>query len=406
MARLKFTDRAIAAIRTPAVGQADYYDKKTPGLGIRASYGGTKTFFIKYQDPRETPNGKPKQKRKSLGPYPAMKLSEAREKVLAYRHSLVIDGIDPAEAAKRRKAELTFSQLRELYIEHAKTNKRSWKEDQRILSRYFPAWEDRKATEISREELATRLAEIAHQNGGVQANRCLACIRHVYNWAYRSGRIGAHNPAIMISRPHKEISRDRVLNTQEMNALWEAFGSMGTAGKALRLLMLTGQRLGEITALKWTDITEEAGGKIFTIDHSSYKTARTHVVPLSDRALSILDQMPAIEGNPYVFASIRAEGKPITIGSKIRNEARDLSGVEDFNIHDLRRTLATNARPLGFTAEIADRVMGHVISGVSGVYNRYDYLPEKRALLDAWARYLADITDDHGNVVQLQTGAL
>jgi len=404
MARLTFTDRAIAAVRVPVSGQADYYDKKTPGLGIRVSYGGSKTFFIKYQDPLEMKNGKPKQKRKSLGPYPAMKLSEAREKALAYRHSLVIDGIDPAEAAKRRKAVLTFSQLRDLYIEHAKINKRSWKEDQRILSRYFSAWEDRKATEISREDLAARLAEISSQNGGVQANRCLACIRHVYNWAYRSGKIAAHNPAVMIDRPHKETSRDRVLNATELKALWDAFESMGTAGMALRLLMLTGQRLGEITALKWSDITDDTDGKIFTIDHSNYKTARTHVVPLSDRALSVLEQVPIIEGNPYVFASTRAAGKPITIGSKIRNEARNLSGVEDFNIHDLRRTLATNARPLGFTAEIGDRVMGHVISGVSGIYNRYDYLPEKRALLDAWARFLDEITGDGGNVVQMQMG--
>ena len=105
-------------------------------------------------------------------------------------------------------------------------------------------------------------------------------------------------------------------------------------------------------------------------------------MPLSGRALSIPEQIPAVKGNS-LFSSATAEGKPITIGRKIRDRAQNLSGVEDFNIHELYRTLATNVRPLGFSAEFADRVMDQLISSISAVYNRYDYLPEKSALLDA-----------------------
>jgi integrase len=411
MARKAFTDRGIASLPIPKTGQADHYDARTPGLGIRISYGGSRTWFLKYLTPDN------RQRRKKLGRYPEMSLADARTAALDFKHELVIEKIDPAERAKRERGEPTFGELTHDYMSWIKgkldddgkpisPRKRSWKEDERILTTaaYFAPFRNRKAVDIERIELVERLQEISRRNGGVMANRCLAAVRRVYNWGYKQGAIPPHNPAHMVEKPHREVSRDRVYSGDEMERLWEAFGQQGGAGQAFRLAMVTGQRINEVAGLKWSDIAEGPhgdDGKIWTLALTNYKTAKTHVVPLSPLALRVIEDTPRTN-DTYVFASPRGLDQPVTMSGKLRAMARELSGVEDFEPHDFRRCLSTNAGPLGFEPHIADRLLGHVQDNVSNTYNRYQYHAEKRALAEAWARHVEGIIGESANVVQME----
>lgn len=410
MTRNAFTDRAIAALKVPRTGQADSYDARTPGLGIRVSYGGSKTWFLKYQTPDK------RQRRTKLGKYPEMSLADARTAALDFKHELVVEKTDPADRARRERGAPTFRELTEDYLSWVKgklddngipmnPRKRSWREDERILitnTDYFGPFRVRKAVEIERAELVDRLQEISRRNGGVQANRCLAAVRRLYNWGYRAGGISPHNPAHMIERPHREQPRDRVYTSDELGRLWEAFGRQGIAGHAFRFAMATGQRIGEIVAVKWADIDDgpNGDGQAWTISSAQYKTRRTHTVPLSPLALRVLEDVPKTNG-VNIFASPRIADQPVTIGGKLRAASRKLSGVEDFEPHDMRRTLATNAGPLGFPPHIADRLLGHVQNDISSVYNRHSYSAEKRELAEAWGRHLEGIIGEGGNVVSL-----
>lgn len=397
MARRPFTDRFIASLKPPPSGQVDWYDAKTPGLGVRISYGGSRTFFLKYQTPDK------RQRRKSLGRYPAIKLADARKLALAHKHELVMERRDPVERERAERGSLTFSGLVDEYIKWAKKHKRSWREDERALRKYFRSWEKRRAVDIQREDLSTRSNEIKERHGPIMANRAFALIGRLYRWGYDNAKIPPHNPQHMLKKPAKEIARDRIFNEDELQKLWRAFDEMGVAGAVYKFALATGARINEAARMERNEIGDGPpgfDGKIWTLPAARSKNGRAHVVPLSGLALGILGSAPRVSEH-YVF-SVSSPNKPIAMGTRTRHQARKYSGVADFNPHDLRRTLRTNATPLGFPADIGDRVLNHIQSGVRGVYDRYGYLPEKAALLDAWARYLEGIAGESENVVQIR----
>jgi integrase len=399
MARKAFTDRFIASLKPPKTGQVDWYDAKTSGLGIRVSHGGTRAFFIKY-----THQGR--QRRRSLGRYPELKLADARKLALAHKHELVVERRDPAEREKAERAALTFAELVDKYVEWAMANKRSWGEDARTLRKYFKPWEQRKATDIQREDLSTRANEIKDRHGPIMANRAFALIGRLYRWGYDSALIPPHNPQSMLRKPAKEKPRDRTYNEAELRVLWEAFGEMGVTGAAYKFALVTGVRINEAARMERNEIGNGPAnfeGGVWTVPAGRSKNGNAHVVPLSDLALRILEDVPHTS-DKYVF-SISSPEKPIALGSRTRSRARKLSGVKDFRPHDMRRTVRTNVTPLGFPPHVGDRIMNHIQTGVRGIYDRHGYLAEKANFLNAWARYLEGITGEADTVVQLSRPA-
>ena len=400
MAQTSFTDRTIAAFRLPEQGQVDYYDVKMPGFGMRVSYGGAKTWFIKYVH-------EGRQRRKTLGQYPAIKLAKARELALGFKHELIVEKRDPALQSKVDREALTLKGLAELYIEqHAKAKKRSWKEDQRILNTYFVKWHNRKAVGIERTEMVTRLQDIKNQNGGVMANRCLACIRKVYNWGYKNGFLqDPHNPAYMVDAPASEKSRDRFYTDHELVLLWDSFGKSGVQGSVYKFALISGQRLNEIAGMKRSEITDDKlHGAIWMIPGERTKNGEPHIVPLSTLAVQLIADVLDLN-ETYVFASPRGLDQPVTMGTRDRIWVRKLTEIEDFTPHDLRRTFRTNVTPLGFAGEIGERVLNHTRQGVEAVYDRYSFMNEKRDLMEAWARHIEGIVGESGNIVQLKGSA-
>jgi integrase len=172
-----------------------------------------------------------------------------------------------------------------------------------------------------------------------------------------------------------------VLGDQELHSIWQAADSLGYPfGPVVQLLVLTGQRRGEVCGMRWADVDLAAGLWLM----ADTKGGRPHVVPLVERTCAILEPLPRL--GPYVFTTGGAG--PVSGFAKIKQRIDRVSGIEDWILHDLRRTVRTGLARLGFEKHICDRVLGHVPSDISRHYDHWEYLPQKRAALAAWAEEL------------------
>src|SRR5215470_9214387 len=204
MAKAMFTARWIAAVKPSTQKQVDYFDTKPPALGLRLAPSGRKTWFIMYRSGGRL-------RRLTLGTYPALSLAEAREEALSARHT-VAKGGDPATDKQRLSAAPTVEEIATQYVGlYAKIHKKSWREDARLLAKeVLPRWGARKASAISRREVLALLDQIVERGAPILANRCLALLRRLYNWAI-SRELVDRNPCFQIKAPSPEPQRDRVL---------------------------------------------------------------------------------------------------------------------------------------------------------------------------------------------------
>jgi integrase len=210
------------------------------------------------------------------------------------------------------------------------------------------------------------------------------------NWALDSGEIEV-NPAMGISEPSREHSRDRVLTDDEIVAFWRGLEGArmdAVTRQALRFMLVTGQRLGEVCAMRW----EQVNG-VWTIPAEIAKNGIAHRVPLSGLALSILEQAKTISTGAVVFPSPRGDRamSPTALSHALRKNLEQI-GLADVHPHDLRRTAASHMTMLGHNRLVVSKVLNHVEGGVTAVYDRHGYDGEKKAALDAWAAKLEMLT--------------
>lgn len=339
MPRKRLTDRTVAALKQPPDGQVDYFDDNPRCFGVRVSAGGRKSFFVMYRFDGRL-------RRYTLGPYPSVKLGEARKQAKAALH-LAAHGEDPAaQRAAERKA-IRFKDLGEEYIErYAKPQKRSWKEDQRILRvELEPKLGRRTASRVERGEIRRLIEAIQRRPAPVQANRTLALLRKIYNFGIEKDLVSS-NPCAGIVRPSKESERERVLTDEELRRFWTACKDLPPdLSDVFRLLLLSGQRHNEVLGMEWGDLDLEA--KRWRLPGSRTKNGLPHSVPLSPLATSILREARLRSTDErWVFKSTRGDGPRSTLQkplAKIRASAR----LADFRVHDLRRTMASKLTSLG-----------------------------------------------------------
>jgi integrase len=384
MPRQKLTDAFLRNVKPPTEGQIEYWDTLTPGFGIRVSYGGRKAFGVLTRI-----NGR--LCRFTLGSYPRLGLGEARD--LAER--IVKDaakGISPKEREEeeRRKAQAdrrnTFAAVAEEFIaDHAK-NLRTRGEMQRMINvDLLPAWGDKPIGSISRADVKALLREKA-RTAPIAANRLLSLISTIFVWALDEEIIQA-SPAVRLKRPANEQERERSLTDEEIRKLWPAFTALGYPfGHALKFLLVTGQRRGEVSGIKWSEID----GNAWLLPGARAKSKQGHRVPLSTLALEILEETPRI--GEYVFMSGRGMNPLIGWdGAKGRVDAFLKEPIEPWRIHDLRRTMATQMRSLGIDRLVVSKLLNHAESGITKTYDRYAADPEKAAAMERWALRLREI---------------
>jgi integrase len=399
---MKFTDKAIAALR-PKAERYEVWEGN--GFGCRVTPRGVKSWVWLYRF-----DGRPR--RMTLGTYPAMSLAKARVRLAEAQETLAKEGKDPGTALvatrQAERAAETVGELVEGYLEKwARPRKRSAAEDERILRKdIVPAWGRRKAKDIRRKDVIALLDAIVERGSPIAANRTLAVVRRMYNWAISRDLVEA-NPCHMVKAPGKETRRDRVLSDGEIARLWHGLDNAAMSEGvrlALRLQLVTAQRRGEVVGAKWAEVDREV--RVWTIPPEKSKNGMAHRVPLSPLALELLDAIQAnANGSPWLFPSPRGE-KPIT-GRAIDHALRlNLSriGLSDTTPHDLRRSAASHMTSMGISRLTVGKILNHIENGVTAVYDRYSYDAEKRHALDAWGSRLTTILGGDtatGNVVAM-----
>ncbi len=383
---VKLTAQFVESVKAPERGQKDYWDERTPGLGLRVSQGGKRAWTVLYRI-----GGR--MRRLTLGPYPSLSLADAR-RMAATSLREVHHGNDPATAKQEARAADTFGELAELYLErHAKVEKRSWPEDERIIERELnPAWKNRKATEIKRADVIALLDQIVERDAPVMANRVKALVSKIFNFAIRRGIVEA-NPAHGVGSPGgKETQRDRVLTEDEIRLVWKAFEPETPKTRAIfRLALLTAQRRGEITGMRWDELDLDAGW--WTLPAERAKNGLAHRVPLAPEAMRILRELEKKkkEDEQLVFRGGRI-GQPISNLQKPLRRIKEASKVE-FRFHDLRRTAASHMTGISIPRLVVSKLLNHVEQGITSVYDRHSYDAEKRAALLKWEHQLREVLE-------------
>ncbi len=411
---MRFTDRSIAALKPKAKLYEVWEDGRT-GLGVRVSPKGRKSWIYMYRF-----DGKAR--RMGLGTYPAISLASAHVKH-ARAKELLEKGTDPgAQQVERKRAERsaeTVADLIEEYLEKwARPRKRSAHEDERILRKdVLPVWGKLKAKEIRRRDVITLLDEIVDRGSPIQANRTLAVIRKMFNFAISRDIVDA-TPVAMVKAPAKENQRERVLSAEEIRTLWHGLDTapMSHGFKlSLKIKLATAQLKGEIVGAAVSEFDLEAS--VWTIPGERSKNGQAHRVPLSSLALGLIHEAHDLAGDsPWLFPSPRGEG-PIdplaanhalykTLRPAPRKRPKPAIEIEDMTPHDLRRTAASFMTSLGISRLTVGKILNHVETGVTAVYDRHGYDAEKRHALDAWAAHLEGILSGKAkaaNVVHLAT---
>ena len=381
---VNFTARYVDAIQPPDRGQCDYWDPTLPGFGLRVSFGGKKVWVVRYRVHRRL-------RRMTLGAYSVLGLADARQRAKAALLQ-VSSGSDPASAKRASRTAETFGDLAHEYIErHAKLKKKSWKEDQRTLNaELLPQWKHLALKELKRRDIRDLVYRIAERPAPIMANRTLALVRKMLNFAIESEWIDA-NPASLIPKPGAERSRDRVLNHDEVRTFWTATDEEPAPIRAwLRFRLLTAQRGGEVLHMRWSDV--DLVSNWWTIPSEVAKNKLAHRVPLNPAAVTLLRELRAAAPSDQVWvcASARLDTPVVHDAKKSVARVRRRLGF-DFRGHDLRRTAASLMTSAGVSRLVVAKILNHVETGVTAVYDRHSYDAEKRIALDLWGRELQRI---------------
>jgi len=277
------TRAAIERLKAPAQGQVDYFDKQYPGLILRVSCGGRKTWCYVYRV-----NGK--QRRMKLDLYPVMSVAEAHE---AWRKArdLVSAGRDPMEERKQDRPATSFRDVFEEWMLRDQSKNKSKKAVRGYFERdVLPRWQDRPISEIGKRDCLAVIEVVADRGKVTAARRLHGYLHRLFQWAIPRDIVGI-NPLAGVDKPGEEVKRDRVLKTDELIAVWNAAQRIGWPyGPMVQLLMLTGARRDEIGKLRWSEIENNT----ITLAGARTKNGEPHNVPLSAAACAVLHNLPRI----------------------------------------------------------------------------------------------------------------
>jgi integrase len=414
MPTVKLTARTVDSIRPPKSGRLELFDEDLPGFCIRVTPNGRRSACVFYRFGSRL-------RRATLGTLPPLTLADARRLAREALRDAAL-GDDPAAGKREAREALTVAALVKDYIDAGEGGRSTatngdYRRTLKAVVQRSPIGQQ-PAQQVARGELRAFLEGIARETP-IRANRVLALVRAAFRWGLREELI-ERDPTAGLQRLRPERPRESILADEEIKTLWLTLDSI-VAGEsdpvledgkkvprlvvasAVKLLLLLGTRRSETLNMRWSDVDERA--QTWTVPGMFRKGGRTHVVPLPSLALQILkDLRPLTAEAPWVFVGKRG-------ASLANNPARWTEFIRktagfDFTLHDLRRTCATGCARLGASESTVSRILGHkAIAGtiaVSGIYDRFDRLPEIRAALVAWANYVETLVtceDKRGDIV-------
>jgi len=383
---MRLNERTIKSIPTPERwppeetkrGYRLTWDSDLKGFGLRTTIAGVNSFVYNYR----TEDGR--QRRSTIGRWPAMTATAARVAAVRLR-SKVDGGGDPLAAQQARRGDLTFAQLVDEFASSHLSQQRSGRETERVLRRdAIPTLGRLKASAVRRRDVIA-LVEGKASSAPVAANRLLSAISRAYNWALRRELIETGNPASLVLKA-PEGTRDRVLTAGELVQVWERLDDAPRLGPdaatALRLILLTLARPGEVVGMRWTELDNDW----WEIPGARTKNRRAHRVPLNSLAKTILEDRS--RDSEFVFPSDQAPHLARLSLSHAIRRTRKHFGVLPFTPHDLRRTAASHIAALGTPRFVVERLLNHTDRSVTSVYDRYEYTREKRQAAEHWGRFV------------------
>ncbi len=386
MPRIRLTKSAIDALPTPK-SDIVYWDAGFPGFGVKVTPKGRKVFVVLYR----IGSAGSKLRKYTIGPYGRVTLHQARlaaQKVFAAK----LEGRDPAAEKRERKRRVVADRVEDLlesFIAQRLSQNRSGGEIARLLRREVgKAWSSKSIHEISKRDVVEVISAIEQRGAPAAANKTLKSIKTFLRWCVGRAVLD-QSPAEGVPLPAKEVSRDRMLDDRELaQVILGARKIGGPYGGIVEFLALTGQRREEVTGVTWEELDLEQ--RIWTIPKSRTKNAKAHVVHLSEQSLAVLKL--ANQQGPLVFSLLGT--KPFQDFSRAKSLLDQLSGVIGWRLHDLRRSCVSGMARLGVAPHVADKILNHqagTISGVAAVYQRHEFLSERREALDRWGAHVARI---------------
>jgi integrase len=251
------------------------------------------------------------------------------------------------------------------------------------------AWRDQPIDSIRRRDVIALAKSVREARGDFAGRHVISASRRLFGWAVAQDLIEA-SPAWGIRVPDiigRLEPRSRVLNDAELKVIWHAVSALEYPWQPLlKLLALTGQRRGEIAEMRWSEIH----GDVLVVPASRMKSRAAHSVPLGPEAVGILNGVPRFVRGDYVFTT-PGGSSPVKNLSRVKKLIDHATGIEDWRLHDLRRTVRTGLSSLGILPVVAELVIGHAQSGVSRVYDLHRFDAEKRQALEAWEKKLLDL---------------
>ncbi|MEZ5537589.1 MAG: integrase arm-type DNA-binding domain-containing protein [Thiolinea sp.] len=382
--KTKLTAKAIARIKVPTDrAYMDYSDQDAVGLMLRVYRTGEKAFVYRYRL-------KGKQREYTIADADLTTLAEARKEHAALR-AKVKAGTDVKQERDLQLAIIasvpTVAKFAEIYIEmYAKPNKKTWMEDKRLLDAdIIPFIGDLPIDKVIRPQINAVLDKKQAIGSLTVRNRLISLLSKYFNYAIERGYL-EHNPVTKIKRT-KEYSRERVLSNSDIQFFWQQTdvdSSFSNANRlAMRLILVTGQRPGEVAQMH----TDQIQGDVWRMETT--KNGLPHEVPLTPLALQIIGEALPHSCNGLVFANTKGAVMHKTILPKcMRTMPWETAPATP---HDLRRTCITGISRLGFNRLVQDKIANHVDNSIGGIYDRYDYMKEKRDALLVWSNELMSV---------------
>jgi len=389
---MKFTDQAVSKLK-PTDKQVDYRDDLTKGLILRVGKSGKKSWQVRYR-------ADGKQHRQSIGDFPHVSLKEAREQVRRIQ-AAVIDGENPAyenrrvvEAKSKTRQTLQISNLLEQYDQLHLSQLRTGYQARTFLREFARDFGHANITDFTKQDFVGLLNGIMAAGNGTKANRVFTHIKSFFGWAIGQGYL-EHSPCEYVKKPFKEKSRERFLSDQEIVWFWQVTGEeLEPFGYMARLLLLTGQRLSEVSRMSENELL---GRDHWHLSSDRTKNGTQHDVFLSDAAQEIVWRDNRVAG-AYLFSTtgyspVQSYDKPV---KRFRSRMNELAGAElpHWSFHDLRRTCETGMAMLGVAQPIIDRCTNHLTGrGMSRIYNQYQYRNEKTEAWQRWADHVEELVE-------------
>ncbi|MDQ6701990.1 MAG: tyrosine-type recombinase/integrase [Pseudomonadota bacterium] len=401
------TVKAIESLK-PSASRREVPDGEVRGLYLQIFPSGKASWCFRYRFGGRT-------RKLTIGASPEIGMKAARD-LARKAHLRIASGDDPGESkqAARQGAhapanrDLVEKVAAQFLVRHVKGLAAATRiEAGRIVAKeILPTFRGQRLSEIKRPDVMEWLDAIVDRGAPISANRALSWFKGMANFAIQRGIIDV-SPIAGIKPPTAETARDRVLSDAELKAAWQAADALEPAYAAfVQLLVLTGQRLREVSELHWSEIDLEK--RVWTLPKERAKNSIEHDIPLSDAAISILQSIPRIAGSGFVFT---ISGRiPIrgTHSVKRRLDAL-MPPAPPWVLHDLRRTVASGMAKLGINLPVIEKLLNHVsgsFAGIVGVYQRHSFADEKRAAMTVWARHIEALVtgETAGNVVELKRG--